>query len=548
MASPRISLCMIVRDEAEMLPACLESVQGVVDEVVVVDTGSTDATRSLAQGAGAKVVEQPWNDDFAAPRNRSIEESSGDWILVLDADERLTPAAGLALRRVVSQADFDCGLLPLHNATHVDADLEAVVRGEERINDVAFLPRLMRRTDDLAYTGIIHESVGDWLFRSKRTTKFLKGVDIVHLGGVPSVRERRNKSERNITLLERYCEHEPKDITPFGYLAHEYLESGQREKAIAVADRGWALLEDGQFVMDLSVIRLASARAWLQVQSGDAVDGLETIDRGLRLVPNHPDFFFVRGCAFEMLALKAQKRDEREAYLNRSLEAYEAALAQDGELWVQKFIQGCTSWAVQVRIGTNHLLSGRDEPALEAFARAKALKSDNEETVWGTVECLLATGKTVAAVQAVGDTMNERPDGWLLASLGAEAAGMIDQMATLLAQAQERLPEGFIAPHRRELYNDALAALSMYQVAEASVPGPMGQLAMLTQSRFEAVPMASARDLNRALAGRIIKYLLLNGHSERVLCLVNAEAERFLPGISRLVREVLDSIETGPSK
>lgn len=88
-----ISLCIIVRDEETMLPACLASVAGVVDEIVLVDTGSRDGTLALARAAGARVFEQPWSDDFSAPRNLAIAESRGDWVLVLDADERLTRGA-----------------------------------------------------------------------------------------------------------------------------------------------------------------------------------------------------------------------------------------------------------------------------------------------------------------------------------------------------------------------------------------------------------------------------------------------------------------------
>ena len=90
----RLTLCLIARNEEEMLPGCLASVRGVVDEVVVVDTGSTDRTRQVAAEAGALVLDRPWDDDFAAPRNLALSRATAGWVLALDADERLAPSAG----------------------------------------------------------------------------------------------------------------------------------------------------------------------------------------------------------------------------------------------------------------------------------------------------------------------------------------------------------------------------------------------------------------------------------------------------------------------
>ena len=101
-ARPRLSLCMIVRDEAARLPACLDAVGDLADELVVVDTGSRDATRELARARGARVIETTWTGDFAAARNLGLAEARGRWILVLDADEILPVASRERLRALVS--------------------------------------------------------------------------------------------------------------------------------------------------------------------------------------------------------------------------------------------------------------------------------------------------------------------------------------------------------------------------------------------------------------------------------------------------------------
>lgn len=86
---PLISLCMIVKNEADNLARCLTSVRGAADELIIVDTGSTDDTIAIARSFGAAVISFPWTGDFAAARNAGLEKARGTWILVLDADEEL---------------------------------------------------------------------------------------------------------------------------------------------------------------------------------------------------------------------------------------------------------------------------------------------------------------------------------------------------------------------------------------------------------------------------------------------------------------------------
>ena len=94
---------MIVKNEEDCLDRCLDSVHGLVDEIIVVDTGSTDRTVEIAQAHGARVEHFVWCDDFAAARNYSLSFAEGDWILILDADESLNPADHEAIRELTTQ-------------------------------------------------------------------------------------------------------------------------------------------------------------------------------------------------------------------------------------------------------------------------------------------------------------------------------------------------------------------------------------------------------------------------------------------------------------
>src|SRR6056297_1597902 len=104
MTYKKLSLCMIVKNEEKMLAECLQSVADVVDEMIIVDTGSTDKTIDIAKKYKAEIHTFDWNGDFSAARNESIKYASGNWILWMDADERLNPDSKEELRSIVNKA------------------------------------------------------------------------------------------------------------------------------------------------------------------------------------------------------------------------------------------------------------------------------------------------------------------------------------------------------------------------------------------------------------------------------------------------------------
>src|SRR3989344_2135515 len=100
MPKQTISLCMIAKNEEKHLEECLNSVKELVDEVIIVDTGSTDKTKQIAKKFNAKIYDFKWVDDFSAARNESLKHATKDWILVLDADEVLDKEALKVIKNV----------------------------------------------------------------------------------------------------------------------------------------------------------------------------------------------------------------------------------------------------------------------------------------------------------------------------------------------------------------------------------------------------------------------------------------------------------------
>lgn len=182
---PRLSLCMIVRDEERDLPRCLDSVRGVVDELCVLDTGSTDGTVDVARAAGARVESFTWCDDYAVARNASLVLATGDWILVLDADEEIEDPGARARLEAFAAAHPDSA----GQVTIVDRQEQ----GELRSRVSRFFPR----RPDLRYVGRFHEQpcFGD-AFCPPRPL----GLEVVHHGYRQDAIQAKGKVARNRAL------------------------------------------------------------------------------------------------------------------------------------------------------------------------------------------------------------------------------------------------------------------------------------------------------------------------------------------------------------
>ncbi|MCX7984302.1 MAG: glycosyltransferase [Bacteroidetes bacterium] len=191
MNEPIVSLAMIVKNEEAMLPECLESVNGIVDEVVVVDTGSTDATRDVAKALGAHVYVCPWTNNFAEARNRALRYCTGTWILQLDADERLAHWNKAVLLKHINNNHYDAFIVTIESPM-----------GEKGGTVLSSALRLFRRDATIEYEGIIHESVLPSLQRHGGKIGILP-LRIYHVGYEEPSRHRQ-KALRNVALMEEY--------------------------------------------------------------------------------------------------------------------------------------------------------------------------------------------------------------------------------------------------------------------------------------------------------------------------------------------------------
>jgi glycosyltransferase involved in cell wall biosynthesis len=184
-----ISLCMIVKNEEATLQRCLESVAGIPDEIVIVDTGSTDATKAIAGTFATRVLDFAWVDDFSAARNYAFAQATGEWIMWLDADDVLLPddrAKTLRLKETLS-ADIDAVSTLYHTAFDESGNVLQTSR----------LLRLVRRSKNFTWSGVVHEILG-------LATEFrYLNSDIVVTHMKPAGRSESEPSRRNLEIYEK---------------------------------------------------------------------------------------------------------------------------------------------------------------------------------------------------------------------------------------------------------------------------------------------------------------------------------------------------------
>jgi glycosyltransferase involved in cell wall biosynthesis len=218
-ARPTISVCMMVKNEEKNLPRALESVKDWVDEIIVVDTGSTDRTVEIAESYGAKIYHHPWENDFSKHRNQSISYATSDWLLIVDADEELDQETAPLLRQITSAPREICGFVfELYN------DVSA--GGQTMI----LHPRLFRNHVGFHYEGKVHNrpTVPGNVARTN--------IRLIHYGYNETPEVMQAKHERRVAMIRNWVEEEPDNFLAHAYLAHALLS--RTESRVEAVDEG----------------------------------------------------------------------------------------------------------------------------------------------------------------------------------------------------------------------------------------------------------------------------------------------------------------------
>lgn len=377
----RLSLCMIVRDEAESLPRALRSVQGVHQQTVVIDTGSSDDTLAVARRFGAVTGAIPWQDDFAAARNQALALATGEWILVLDADEELTPASRPLLP-------------PLLDAAGVEGYLVQVLSGapEGADADQCAALRLFRNRPGHRFSGALHEQVAvDAVAASP--------LVIRHHGYSDEVMQRKGKRQRNLRILQRMVAAEPGNGFARLNLGVELLSSGDGEGALAAVHGALALAEAEApwrpQAVKYGAIILQQLERWPEAQA--------LLARELPRYPRYTDLYYLNGLALHRLG-----HPEGAANAWRQCVALGPAPCPPYTT-VTPALGGAKA---ELALGLLHEEQGQILPAMAAYLRALQLCPDWREPLEHCTSLLgQALGEQVGPEQVAAFAAGQPPGG-----------------------------------------------------------------------------------------------------------------------------------------
>lgn len=302
-----LSACMIVKNEASLIVDCLKSLQTLVTEWVIVDTGSTDETMALIQQQmpTARVLKQPWADDFSQVRNWGVQQATGDWILSVDADEQLEPASIAILQQILRLR------LPTRQAL---APQFVSLYDNSAMSTVDMIPRLWRRSSQVVFYGRVHNRLG----RSDQPTPLhvltLPALRFKHLGFLSQYQRSQHKPNRyHILQKSRF---DPGENCPYiQYHYGHYLAYHQQPPSLEAAIQEWQqalaktlpvsdpLPRMGWLPAPLGLTCLAIFRAWWHLGNfGEMVAHA----KAYQCWAAYDEFYFLYGCALVELHHYAQ--------------------------------------------------------------------------------------------------------------------------------------------------------------------------------------------------------------------------------------------------
>jgi GT2 family glycosyltransferase/tetratricopeptide (TPR) repeat protein/2-polyprenyl-3-methyl-5-hydroxy-6-metoxy-1,4-benzoquinol methylase len=419
----RLSLCMIVRDSAGTLVPCLESIRPWVDEMVIVDTGSSDDTARIVERFGGRLFHFPWCDDFSAARNESLRHARGAWLFWMDSDDTIDAGCGRRLRELV-YCDPDASVLGYVVQVHCPGG------GEDGVHDVTAVDhvKLIRNRPDLRFEGRIHEQILPAIRRASGEVAWTD-LFVVHSGSDQRPEAQERKRQRDLHLLDLELRERPEHPFTLFNLGMTYADGGRYEEAVEFLRRSIAHSAPGESHLRKAYALLLYAQ--MQLKRHD--EASQTCQQGRALFPEDAELRFRQGVLLHDLGC-----------LDEAARAYQDVLENREERHFTSVDSGIKGFKARQNLAVVYTDMG-DLAAAEHHWRLIVREVPRYRSGWrGLGDVLLRQGKLGEAREVAEQLVGEavlKGEGLMLRGRVAAARGDHEQAERVFAEAVALRPD-----------------------------------------------------------------------------------------------------------
>ncbi|MGL4730417.1 MAG: tetratricopeptide repeat-containing glycosyltransferase family 2 protein [Clostridium sp.] len=341
-----VSLCMIVKNEEEFLGRCLKSVEDLVDEMIIVDTGSEDNTVNIAKDFGADVYYYKWDNSFSNARNFSLSKATKDWILILDGDDEFEREDAEKFIEIVNNSNKE---------GHFFKTLSLNSEFDLKNYSYNLNLRLLKNNGEYEFHGAIHEQIKNKLKEIQYKDFQSNEIRIYHRGYIESVAKKQNKRKRNMTLIMEELKKDPFNGFYNFNMANEYCSLGDYKTALEYFEVAYKNIDLINGYANKLVLRRILALITLRKYK----KALIALDEGLDLYPNFTDLVFYKALVYEK-----QKK------YTMAIKAYEKAINM-GEAPIElRFLNGCSSFRAYQGIAQIYFKMDDYDEAIKNYEKA----------------------------------------------------------------------------------------------------------------------------------------------------------------------------------
>lgn len=362
MKKTTLSLCMIVKNEEKYIEKSIDSVKDIVNEIVIVDTGSTDSTLEILKNYNVKLYNYKWENDFASARNFAIDKVKSDWILFLDADEILDEASKDNLINYINTTNLDGCHFIIYN-----------YRLENK-NDftIHYAFRLFKNNKGYYYKGKIHEQIFNDKY--KNITSRFSNEDIIlhHYGYSVEVLEKKDKRSRNIPILLEALKENPKDSFNLFNLGNEYLAQNDVNTALHHYELSYSNIDLTKHYSVHLLYRMAVCYQYIKKYD----KAMKFVNEGLQHFSPNVDFEYLKGCLF----LDTKK-------YTLAIDSFNTCITIGDSGSTVKFVNNCGSINPLIALGNLYYSLSDYDRALDFYNKVLNLNSSDLSILYkiGTV-------------------------------------------------------------------------------------------------------------------------------------------------------------------